>query len=238
MNVLIVEDNPYFLEGNRKCMEEVSKRHKIPMEIKLFSHVGQELDQYIRENQIDLALLDIEIGEDGNGITVAGEVKKLYPEAVILFASFHDGCLEIPWNINPMRFLSKPVRVEELDKVFLWVLKQIKRYDEKEVRDTFNRITFPCIPSDFDVEVEKLLYVLLKGNEISIIAKNGSGFARLEKSVSIEQLSELLVKVNRTTYVNKREVAEVGKTGVRMSDGEVFKMNLFQRRKIVEKLGQ
>ena len=64
LDVLIVEDNDAFLNVNLKYLQQLASKYSVGLNVKSFSFAGENLAQFIRENRIDVALLDIDEDEE------------------------------------------------------------------------------------------------------------------------------------------------------------------------------
>lgn len=83
--IAIVDDHPIVLEGLVKLLG----RESIFSEISSFA-TGQKLLDFLSNESVDIILLDITL-PDSNGIELCGEIKKHYPQIIVLAFSNHSG---------------------------------------------------------------------------------------------------------------------------------------------------
>ncbi|GAB2487984.1 MAG: response regulator transcription factor [Cytophagales bacterium] len=101
--ILIVEDEPLIAEDIRGYLEESG------FEVQGIAHEGEEALQLLQDSQPDALLLDINLGEGMDGITLAGEIRKLYQFPFVFLTSHADkATLERAKQTIPAGYLLKP----------------------------------------------------------------------------------------------------------------------------------
>ncbi|MBR0514083.1 MAG: response regulator [Clostridia bacterium] len=76
---------------------------------------------WLKENDADLALLDIDM-PDMNGIVLAAEIKKLYPEMVIIFLTGFSEYAVDAFGLHVAGYLLKPITKDRLAKEIEYAL--------------------------------------------------------------------------------------------------------------------
>lgn len=78
INVIIVDDHPLVIEGLKNVIQGYHR-----LELKEHFNSAKALSMYTCMHKVDLILLDITL-PDGNGIHICKDLKKKYPELIIL----------------------------------------------------------------------------------------------------------------------------------------------------------
>lgn len=78
---------------------------------------GNDALAMFAQHRVDILLMDICIKGESDGIETAARIKELYPQTMIIFLTAHMDEYNIDRAIalNPMAYLSKPFRREELN---------------------------------------------------------------------------------------------------------------------------
>lgn len=115
---IIVDDEDLVRQGLKKHFDWSD--HNIEIVADLSD--GQKAFQYVKDNHVDLVLTDV-LMPYMDGITLAKNLRELYPEIKIIFISGHDD----------VSYLKNALKVEAVD----YILKSI---DLDELKDTVSRV--------------------------------------------------------------------------------------------------
>lgn len=112
-NVLLVDDKPIILEGGIPIL-----RQALPGANVVGFLIWLEALDYIRENPVALAFLDIELGK-ANGLDLCREMLSIRPRTnVIYLTNFIEYAFDA-WDTGACGFLLKPLEVEAVCKQML-----------------------------------------------------------------------------------------------------------------------
>ncbi|TDK43545.1 response regulator transcription factor [Algoriphagus formosus] len=101
--ILIVEDEPLIAEDIRGYLEDSG------FEVLGVAHEGEEALEILKSSQPDALLLDINLGDGMDGITLAGEIRKIYEFPFVFLTSHADkATLERAKQTIPSGYLLKP----------------------------------------------------------------------------------------------------------------------------------
>jgi CheY-like chemotaxis protein len=109
--ILIVEDDP----ASAMLMSEVLEGagHNV-----LLAHNGYSTVKQVARGQPDLALIDIRLGETGDGVRIALHLKERYPVKIVFVSGYLDNHTQRRATAaDPAGFLVKPVVAEQLLKI-------------------------------------------------------------------------------------------------------------------------
>ena len=88
--------------------------------------------QYMRENDADLAILDIDM-PDLDGLTLAAEIKKLHPDTAIVFLTGYSHYAVDAFAMHASGYLLKPVNRERLAAEVAWALSGSKAAPQSHI---------------------------------------------------------------------------------------------------------
>lgn len=234
MDILLVEDNDFFMNSNLKYIKEIASKYDVGLNIKKFTYAGDNLARYIQENHIDLALLDIEIGKR-NGISVARKIICYHPLVSIIFVTAHGEYIARANKLSPVGFIDKPVDYSKMEKLFYRVV--MEKLGKESIESSNARIiTFKRHREDVDVKESEILYIKTSDRKLLVKTKDDTIMTNGTICKTKQRLSELFVAVSRDIIVNKREVIGIQKGTITMSNQEILELPVFRHKEIVQKI--
>ena len=113
----ICDDLVEQLQIQEEMVRNIVCRFGLNTEIKCFQSGEDLLWEMEQKGNMDIILLDIEMGGI-NGVETARRIREKDNRAILFFISYYEQyCKEII-NVQPFRFIDKPVSEEELDRGF------------------------------------------------------------------------------------------------------------------------
>lgn len=145
---------------------------------------GKEAIDFLREHEIDLLLLDIEM--DGvTGLELARHVQKMYPTVSIIFITGHAGFALQGYEAHPVDFLTKPIDIFRLEIA----LNKVREKREQTVgikKD--QKIGIKVANGIQIINVNDILYIEKKGRTISTYSKNNESFRSSDTMKNLETI--------------------------------------------------
>ncbi len=122
INILIVEDESIV------AMEIENYIQKFDYNVVGICQSYEAVIKIIKKYEIHIILLDINLIGDKDGIDVAIEVRKIYPNIEIIFLTAHTDVYNVDRAIqlSPIAYLSKPFKRDELQIFFKIAMKKIE----------------------------------------------------------------------------------------------------------------
>ena len=209
MNFIICDDEKIFLEELSNKIIECLEKQNIDMNIKVCNS-GKKLLNICKTLSVDAIFLDIDIPEM-NGFQIAKNVRKLYPDCMIIFCSSHNELVYESFEYEPFWFLCKSDYERKLDSVLEKVKKSKKefviKFKEKIIKVRYQEI--------FYVEVEKHKIRLHLEKEILEYRGNLSD---IEK-----QFVEMgFVKINSGCIVNIEHIFKIQDSELILKNGTLL----------------
>lgn len=140
MRVIYVDDETPALQNFRLTAATIKKID----DLKLFQ-LGKEAIQYIKENHIDVAFLDIEM-QGENGIDIARDIKNINENIKIIFVTAYKEYALDAFGVDAIDYIMKPYLKEDIERA----LTKASRYSSYKSK---KRIEIQTIPN-FSVSIE------------------------------------------------------------------------------------
>lgn len=175
-----------------------------------FSSAEAFLFHYAGENDCDILLLDIEMG-DMDGVSMAKRLRRENDTVQIIFITGYSDYISEGYEVAALHYLMKPVREEKLFSV-------LDRAAEKLARNE-KVLTFETGGEMVRIPIYQIRYADVFGNYVTIHARSDvkvkMTLSELEKS-----LDERFYRVGRSAVVNLARISRVTRTEIRLSDGD------------------
>lgn len=217
MKICICDNENFAVEEISNLIKRFDKT-EIEFEVSCFAS-GEELEKCIKNgNKFDIVFLCVEIGGK-NGIAVAENIKKFFPETTIILISNHSANIVDAFKVEAFCFLTKPVKKEEFDDAFFRALKKYRKNN--------NDLVFKWGNERYRVRIDDILFV--EGYHRHIVVHT---FDR--KFESVGKLTEMydylrsfsFVRIHQGYIVNMKYIKNFCKNEVVLIDGSVVDMSV------------
>lgn len=227
MNIAILDDSELMTEtvGTMIC-KSCQDLHIAEPDIYYFTD-PQNFIEWCKcdNNTLDVCFLDIDLKNEINGIDVAKIVKQINYHTLLIFMTAFMCYLNEVVQVEPFRFLEKPIYHEDFHKVFVDVYKRIvlKISEEKECKFRFknNGITFYA-------KLEDVIYVSSYKRKIIMFDTRNQYidfYGKLDEvEVEINSLTDRFVRINKSYLFNKDYIDIIGKNSITVQ-GTVYQVS-------------
>lgn len=210
IRIAILDDEARYLEREKNIAEKYFSKKGLVCTIETFQNAEWFLGG-LGEEQFDIYILDVEMPRK-TGLEVAREIRKRYPEPVLIFATnFADYAIEA-YEVNTYRYIPKEVLEEKLKAALDALLPQILEKEEKyyiiEKKSNVEKIGYTDI-----------LYLKKDGRYTVVVHKRGE--SRVRKSLAdmhVELNSPEFIFIDKSVIVNIKHVMGLKDHTVRMRD--------------------
>ena len=177
----------------------------------------------------DLVFLDIEMPEM-DGITVARRLRQLNKEIPIVFLTSHIEYALEGYEVNALRYLTKPISPVKLQEVLRYVSEQMQQQRVLWVK------TDLC---DQKVHIRDILYMEAQNQNILICTKTDSYSVRYNMGDYETELQEDgFFRIHRGYLVSLRHIKSMGKHEVTLSDKTVLPVSRTKEKELKDALFQ
>ena len=214
LNIAICDSDVTFTSVVEKLLLDKAAKMNIQVDTEVFFD-GRALQQSVREgNKYDLIFLDVEV-EHINGIDVARDIRKDDKTVLFIYISDNEQYLKKLFEINPFRFLSKPLDLELFSKYFE---EAIEKITEEEVYFQYTANKRVC-----KVLLNDVMYFESKTRMIHIFFADGSSKEFYGKLNEIEKdilaSSSKFLRIHQSYFINCDYVKEATSGTVTLDDG-------------------
>lgn len=153
MRVAIIDDE----KPSRSELSYLIEKELPSVAITEFSS-GEEVLDSISKESYDLFCIDINLG-DINGITLATTIRKIIPNAEIVFATAYNNYADKAFEIDAMYYLLKPfseIKVRQMIERYKLKQDKNKRKNEEE---TVSRISLFIDKKFIMLDIEDIIYI-------------------------------------------------------------------------------
>lgn len=222
IHVAICDDAEEILEELSEYLRQVSKETEGGLEIACFRR-AEELEFRIMEKwQYHVVFLDIELG-DRNGIAIAAHIRDKYPGTVVIFITGHEQYVYDSFKVQPLDFLRKPLRREDVESTFLRALKlcdimPVWEYRSREILYRVPLAEVCCFISD-----KRTVKMQTRKGEHTFYGKLDD----TEKKLASRSVN--FIRISKSVIINMRYVRKIDYRRVRLeNDGTSWEFSISQ----------
>jgi len=214
LKIGVCDDNKEIAAVLEDVLYEIGEYRNIKIDMEVF-YDGSELINYCEaENRFDILFLDIEM-ENVDGIEAAEKIREKDNDVLIIFVSSFETYFMKLFEVEPYRFLKKPVSRKEILEVF------DKAYDKLVKRGIFFEYTFNKV--FVRVPIKDIVMFESKGRVINIYTTNGvdkfyGKLNQIEKDLQSSSVSFL--RIHQSYHVNFQFIKAVSYTKVELYNGD------------------
>lgn len=230
MKIGIVEDEAVWREKIQAIVEKYCEVQNIPFQVNSYSN-GKD---FMRNPDVDLLFLDIELAEGEDGFGIAEQLMDTGNPCKICFLTSHEELARLGYRVNAFRFIDKR-HLEEIDEALGFFMKTRIQDRTIECKDTAGIRVAISLNELLLVETSgrKLRYLLLDGREylcegrISETARSLSrfGFFQVQRSYIVNLKYIERVNSHEITLCNGLEIV-IGRTRSKEFKKEFFKWRM------------
>ena len=224
MRIAICDDEPQFLSDFRRITDRLYK--SLDMLVDSFSGGAALLKQF-RLRAYDLVFLDIEMpGMDG--ITLAEELRALSDKVSIVFLTGHIEYAIKGYEVNALRYLTKPADEEQIRAVIDRVLQKLENEKQIWIRTD---------EGDMRLRLPEILFIESQNQNVVINTASDSYSVRGNMSDYEERLTpEGFFRIHRGYLVSLSKVQRISGKEAVMEDGTVLPVSRSKEAKLREAL--
>ena len=140
LNFVICDDNLNILEKLSQMLEKIFIKNDYEAKITYKSDKPEEILEYIRENKVDVAILDIELKTNKSGLDLANEIRKINKDIYLIFTTAHLEYVMLAYKYKTFDYIPKPITYVRLEETIKRLFEDInglpKRYLKIDNKNT------------------------------------------------------------------------------------------------------
>ena len=126
LNFVICDDNLTVLNKLSHMLESIFMKNDLEAKIAFKTTKDTELISYLKENPIDVLILDINLHSKFNGLEIANLVRKNNKDFYIIFTTAHSEFVFLAYKCKTFDYLCKPITKERLEETILRLFDDIQ----------------------------------------------------------------------------------------------------------------
>ena len=115
LNFIICDDNLNILEKLSQMLEKIFIKNDYEAKIAFKSDKPEDILEYVRENKVDVAILDIELKTNKSGLDLANEIRKINKEIYLIFTTAHLEYVMLAYKYKTFDYIRKPIAYVRLE---------------------------------------------------------------------------------------------------------------------------
>lgn len=188
---------------------------------------GKAFLQTFQKKAYDLVFLDIEMPEM-DGITVAKELRKLHRDVPIVFLTSHIEYALEGYEVNALRYLTKPVSIPKLQEVLACVRQRLQEQRKLWVKTDL---------SEKKLLIKDIIYMEAQNQNILIYTTEEAYSVRYNLSDYEQELAQDgFFRIHRGYLVSLRHIKSVGKHEITLDNGTVLPVSRTKEKELKDML--
>lgn len=234
-NILIVEDEPSISESLSEMLQILDQK---------VVGIADSYDAALKlldKNDVELALLDIQLKGDKSGIDLADTIRERYRLPFIFTTAFADSdTIRAATEQGPYGYLVKPYSMKNINaaiEVAMQNHRQFKRWEDEEGDLVYKDILFVKANGRLvRIDVNDLMYVEAKGDyALFKTDKKGyivnSTFKNIESKLNPNQF----IRVHRSYIINIKKVVDIEENNLLIGE-QVIPVSRSQKPNLMNRL--
>lgn len=216
--ILICDDDELNLGLNQRLVEIISKREGKEVVIYSYRSITKEMLLLIDSSKIDLAILDIELG-NGSGIDIAAKLMKKNPRIPVIFVTSYQKYKTSACDIMAVGFVEKPVNLDKFDILYTRALTLAYNEIGKRICELLDIVVdkrHVQIRLASIISIEKVLRKVEFHTSKGIYAVNGT------LTEIGERLGAGFIKISQSVVVNRDKILSIDSSTIYLTNGEQY----------------
>jgi len=204
----------------------ISEKRFIEADTDVFSDGEELIHEIERINSYDIIFLDIEM-EIMDGIKTAKKIRKIDKNVVIIYVSGYEAYAIETFEVNPFRFIVKPVKKEMFEKIYLAAVERVT------LDDAF--FQFKYGKSFYKESLEDIIYFESNRRIINIITVHGNFkfYGKLnEVQERVATAKTTFLRIHQSYLVNYKYINRLSYDFVEMRNGVRLSISEEKQKKI------
>lgn len=216
MNICVIDDCRLTIDSIKKMIIESSKELNIPEpNVFNFTEPYSFIDWLSQINSIDVCFLDIKLENEIDGIKIAKLIKDKNYHTLIVFMTGYDDYFPEMVQVEPFRFLPKPIQYDNFYKIFQDVYDRIILKKSEEHEPVYE---CKCNGITYRLNLNEVIYFSSYKRKISVHSRktfNIDFYGKLDKvEEEIRSITNKYVRINKSYLFNKDFIECIGKNSI------------------------
>lgn len=206
LSIAILDDNINLLEAYEQLIPAWFSKHSISGRVVVATTDHKEFIRTIREQSVNVCIIDINLNSEVNGIYIAKCLRKEKVNAEIIFCTGMLEYMHQAFDVNAYHFITKPIG-RNLEKCLVKLSKEIEERESNK-----NIVELKSGFRTFYIPISSISHICREGTKSIIYTNNRiiEVYDSLESLIS--QFEDMrFVKCHRAVIINKEYLDYVDK---------------------------
>lgn len=225
IKVGICDDEQRFLSQMEQTIEAIAQKYHYEVQVEVYSDGKELLEDFEKGIGLDLVFLDIEM-EKVDGIETARKIRERDYHLLIVYVSSYEEYLMQLFEVEPFRFLKKPLQKEQLEEVFIKAQRRIEEKKKSYYRFQIGKTMMQVLQKD-------ILYFESAGRKVMIhtMEKQYEYYDKLDK-VEEKLENARFLRIHKAYLVNVDNIEAFQYERVALMDGTVLNISEKNRSRV------
>ena len=202
LSFAICDDNESIRTKFVSMLKEIFEKNDIDASVVLQTENPQEFYNYLNENHIDVALLDIDLRAALNGLDLAKKIRDINKSINIIFITAHIEYALLAFKVKTFDYLIKPVSFQKLEECIL-------RLTQFTCSDTENFMKIKSGSSTYLIKKSDIIYIEKVSAKSYVYANNQI----IETYYTLEEFEKILPnnfhRSHKSYVVNVNKISKI-----------------------------
>lgn len=227
ITVAVCDDNAVFAEQLNQWIQDYGREKRLEFATEVYSSAEELLADIEAGRGFELMFLDIEM-KGMNGVSLGLRLRELSFQTLLVYVSGYDQYFRQLFEVEPFRFLSKP-----LERAMLYeVLERAAQRIGKERRQTY---TFRFGKNVVNLLCRDILYLESRQRKVTVHTAHGE-YEFYHKLDEVERelaaVSSLFVRIHKAYLVNLEQVEAFQYDKLALRDGTILNISEANRARV------
>ncbi len=210
MRVVICDDEPSQIEWLKKKVTQFAQERGVCMDIVAFPSAEAFLFDYSENSNVDVLLLDIEMGKM-NGVELARELRKNNETVQIVFITGYPDYISEGYDVAALHYLMKPVKTDKLFEVLSRAVDAVASQPRFFLLPVGKEVVRVC--------EQDILYAEAQGHYMQLYTTHGEYRFRMTIGELFERFGDGFFKCGRSFLVGLTHITRIAKTSIQLDNG-------------------
>lgn len=143
LNFVLCDDSKSALNKLSKMLESIIIQNNLDGQIVLSTQNPSDLLKYVKNNPVNVAILDVDLNNDISGLKIAESIRKYSKDIYIIFTTGHLEFGLVAYKYKTFDYIAKPVSFERLQETIFRLYDDILGGSPKYIRLDNNKTIIP-----------------------------------------------------------------------------------------------
>ena len=131
LNFVLCDDNLNIVNKMKEMLEIIFVKHDIEANVSFISDNAKDTLNFVNDNHVDVAILDVNLNSNISGIDLAKQIRKNNKDIYIIFSTGHMEYSLIAYTVKTFDYLPKPITIERLEITINRLLDDMQSSNKK-----------------------------------------------------------------------------------------------------------